>query len=177
MFSPKPPALSSRYAQYLTQRTRLRRISQVKSHQPLYYGLYPIFSLLEIHTPPLTSQEGTHHCQGHGSWWISVLLLSVEALMCSSSQSFPSLEYQFHGRNSVVTPWAHAHSDWISSLFPAFSICALLGIYISSVLAMIFQSPSCATSPAASPEAFPTHIALASSLPHHNISTTSHLSA
>lgn len=58
MFSPKPPALSGRYAQYLTQRTRLSRISQVKSHPPLFHGLYPAFYLLEIHAHPLHPRSG-----------------------------------------------------------------------------------------------------------------------
>lgn len=82
-------------------------------------------------------------CQGHGSWWISVLLLSVKILMCSPSQSFPSLEYLFDGRNSVVAPKAHALSNRISSLSPAFPVCALLGHTMSPMLATIFHVPSC----------------------------------
>lgn len=93
LFSPKPPALSSRNAQYFTQGTRLSRIPQVKSHPPLFYGLCPAFCLMEIHPHPLHPRSGHANCQGHGTWWISVLLLSVKTLMCSPSQSFPSLQY------------------------------------------------------------------------------------
>lgn len=58
LFSPKPPALSGRYAQYLPQRTRLSRISQVRSHPHLFYGLCPAFYLLEIHPHPLHPRRG-----------------------------------------------------------------------------------------------------------------------
>lgn len=166
---PEVTCLVSRYARYLTQRTRLGRIPQGRSQPPVFYGLCPAFYLLKIHlsrpwqlvdlSPPALSED-TDVFPVIPKLWVPVWWQKL--CCCSISSRSQQQNFLPFSCFSHLCPTGTHHVPYVGNDFP---------------FAFLWKATG-KSSPAASPKAFPAaHIALANSLPHHNISTTSHLRA